>query len=271
MQPARQRPGHDGQHDVVDRAPEGVLHRLVVGQLVADDRVAAMGADLDVERRLGCRVQPGPDDLADALGGVAERAERGDRAGGRGHRARHEPGGEADAPRARRRRRARAGEGSGLGCHGSSSLGGRAGGSGSRSNSTVARSTPATPSTSAWWVLEISAKRSPSSPSTSQFSHSGFARSSCCEAIRAASRNSCSSLPGRRQRGMADVVLEVEVGIVDPQRPARLERRRGQLLPVARHQVQPAADVVEEVGEVRRRALRRSAPPPMCMCEAGPS
>ena len=52
------------------------------------------------------------------------------------------------------------------------------------------------PSTSAWWVLEISANRSPSSPSTSQFSHSGLSRSSGWEAIREASRNSCSSLPG---------------------------------------------------------------------------
>ena len=98
----------------------------------------------------------------------------------------------------------------------------------------MARSTPETPSTSAWWVLEISAKRSPSSPSTSQFSHSGLDRSSCWEAIRAGQQEQLLLGARRRQRGVADVVLEVEVGVVDPQRPARLERRRGQLLAVAR-------------------------------------
>ena len=86
-------------------------------------------------------------------------------------------------------------EGSLCGCHRSSSWC-WAGGSGSRSNSTVARSTPEMPSTSEWWVFEISANRPPSSPSTSQFSHSGLARSSGWDAIREVSRNSCSSVPG---------------------------------------------------------------------------
>ena len=70
---------------------------------------------------------------------------------------------------------------------------GSCGGTGSASNSTVARSTPEMPSTSAWWVLEISAKRLPSSPWTSHVSHSGFARSSRWEWMRAASARSCSS------------------------------------------------------------------------------
>ena len=52
------------------------------------------------------------------------------------------------------------------------------------------------PSTSAWWVFEISAKRLPSSPWTSHVSHSGLARSSCWEWMRAASVRSCSSEPG---------------------------------------------------------------------------
>ena len=86
-------------------------------------------------------------------------------------------------------------DGSGCGRHGSPSCG-SAGGFGSASNSTVARSTPAMPSTSAWWVFEISAKRSPSSPWTSHVSHSGLARSSCCEWMRAASERSCASDPG---------------------------------------------------------------------------
>ena len=52
------------------------------------------------------------------------------------------------------------------------------------------------PSTTAWWVLEISAKRLPSSPWTSHVSHSGFARSSCWEWMRAARLRSCASEPG---------------------------------------------------------------------------
>ena len=51
------------------------------------------------------------------------------------------------------------------------------------------------------------------------------------------------------------MVGEVEVGVVDPERPAGLDRREGELLAEARHQVQPAADVVEEVVVDRRRAL----------------
>ena len=59
----------------------------------------------------------------------------------------------------------------------------------------------------------------------------------------------------RRQRRVADVVGEVEVGVVDPEGPAGLDRREGQLLAEARHQVQAAATCVEEVLVVGRRAL----------------
>ncbi len=57
-------------------------------------------------------------------------------------------------------------------------------------------STPATPSTSAWWVFEISAKRRLRSPSTSHSSQSGLVRSSCWEKTRAAIRRSTVSSPG---------------------------------------------------------------------------
>ena len=85
--------------------------------------------------------------------------------------------------------------GSGRGIH--SWSGGATGtGSGEASNRTVAMSTPETPSTSAWWVLESSAKRSSARPSTSQISHSGRERSSAWEKIRPQSRLSWSSPPG---------------------------------------------------------------------------
>jgi hypothetical protein len=88
-----------------------------------------------------------------------------------------------------------AADGSGCGTHGSPSKGADVG-TGSRSNSTVARSTPEMPSTSAWWVLEISAKRFSSRPCTSHVSHSGLERSSRWEWTRATSARSCSSEPG---------------------------------------------------------------------------
>ena len=57
-------------------------------------------------------------------------------------------------------------------------------------------STPETPSTSAWCVLLISAKRFFSRPCTSHSSQSGFERSSAWENRRPAMLRSCSSEPG---------------------------------------------------------------------------
>ena len=71
-----------------------------------------------------------------------------------------------------------------------------AAGSGEVSNSTDMMSTPEMPSTSAWWVFDSIAKRSPSSPSTSQISQSGLSRSSCWAKTRPARSFSCSSEPG---------------------------------------------------------------------------
>ena len=69
-------------------------------------------------------------------------------------------------------------------------------GSASRSKRTVVMSTPETPSTSAWWLLPMIAKRPSRRPSTSHSSQSGLLRSSCWEKIRAARLRSCSSEPG---------------------------------------------------------------------------
>jgi hypothetical protein len=91
--------------------------------------------------------------------------------------------------------RTSAGVGSGAGCHGSSGCSTSAG-TGERSKITVARSTPAMPSIIAWWLLLMSAKRPPASPSISHSSHSGRARSSCWEKIRPASSSSWSASPG---------------------------------------------------------------------------
>ncbi len=71
-----------------------------------------------------------------------------------------------------------------------------AAGSGEVSKSTVRMSTPEMPSTSEWWVLESTAKRSSSRPSTIQISHSGLSRSSCWAKTRPARARSWSSEPG---------------------------------------------------------------------------
>ncbi len=60
---------------------------------------------------------------------------------------------------------------------------------------------------------------------------------------------------GPRQRGVADVVVGVEVGVVRPHRPPLLERHVGQPLAVARHEVQAALHVIDELLRCRRAAL----------------
>src|SRR5215213_4310343 len=54
---------------------------------------------------------------------------------------------------------------------------------------------------------------------------------------------------------MTYVVGEVEVDVVRPERPARLQRWHDDPLPKARNLVEPAADVLDEVGVERRRPL----------------
>ncbi len=60
---------------------------------------------------------------------------------------------------------------------------------------------------------------------------------------------------GRRQRGLAHVVVEVEVGVVDPDRAALVEGDEAQLLAEARDEVQARGDVVAELRVARRRPL----------------
>ena len=54
---------------------------------------------------------------------------------------------------------------------------------------------------------------------------------------------------------MADVVLGVEVGVVDPYGPALAQRHGGELLPVARHEVQAILDRLDELAVRRRVAV----------------
>jgi hypothetical protein len=54
---------------------------------------------------------------------------------------------------------------------------------------------------------------------------------------------------------VADVVGEIEVGIIDPDRPTHPEGHEAQLLPEAGHQVQARLDVVAELPIAGRRTL----------------
>ena len=114
--------------------------------------------------------------------------------------------------------------------------------SGAVSNSTVTMSTPEMPSTRAWWVLQTSAKRPPSTPSTTQISHSGLSRSSCCASTRPGEGAELLLGARRRERGLADVVAQVQVRVVHPARPALPERHERELLAIARDEMQPALD-----------------------------
>ena len=126
----------------------------------------------------------------------------------------------------------------------------------------VASSTPARPSAMEWCSISSSATRPPSSPSISQMSHSGRVRSSRHDTSRAQSSSSWASCAGCGQRGLVDVVGDVEVGVVDPHRRGLAERREPDDLAQLGHEVQPAlhlgAHLVEPeapAGVVQRATL----------------
>ena len=139
-----ERAGDDGQHDVVDRASVRVLDPPQVGEIAADPGEATVGADLDVERRVGGRESP----ARDRSGGADRVADRGqglDRSADQRRAPRAAPRPAGSTARSGRRRAAASSPGSGRGSH---SAGGSAGaGSGSASKRTVVMSTPETPST----------------------------------------------------------------------------------------------------------------------------
>ena len=99
------------------------------------------------------------------------------------------------------------------------------------------------------------AKRSPSRPSASHISQSGFG---AVELLGEDPRREVAQLllgAGRRQRGLAHVVVEVEVGVVDPDRPALAEGHEAQLLAEARDEVEARGDVLAELLVAGGRAL----------------
>ena len=69
------------------------------------------------------------------------------------------------------------------------------------------------------------------------------------------SRAAAVSVPGRRHGAVAQVVVDVEVGVVDPDRLAHAQGHEAHLLAVARGQVQLALDHRPQLLERRRRSL----------------
>ena len=65
----------------------------------------------------------------------------------------------------------------------------------------------------------------------------------------------CGVVGGSWQGGVADVVARVEMRVVGPYRPALPERHVGKPLAIARHQVQAAEDVIDELLRRGRLAL----------------
>src|SRR5207244_1346443 len=65
----------------------------------------------------------------------------------------------------------------------------------------------------------------------------------------------------RGQRGMANVVLDVEIPVVNPDRAALPERNGGDTLAITRHELQARLYQRHDVLIGRRRALEHRQPP----------
>ena len=127
------------------------------------------------------------------------------------------------------------------------------------SRSVAINSVPDTPSTMQWCTLEINAHWSSGSPSMIQASHSGRWRSSSWDMTRPIRLSRSERRPGGRQRGVADVVVEVEVRIVHPDGTTDPTGREADLLPVARDERQLARDQGHHLVVRRGRSLEHGA------------
>ena len=117
------------------------------------------------------------------------------------------------------------------------------------------RSTAEIPSTSAWWLLAMSAKRSLVEAVDEQQLPQRL------RAVQALGEDAAGEVlqlllaAGRRQAGVAQVVAQVEVRVVDPDRPALVQRDLGEPLAEARDEVQARLDMGEQLVVGRRRAV----------------
>ena len=98
-------------------------------------------------------------------------------------------------------------------------------------------SLPEAPSMAAWCTFDSTATLPSSRPSITHTSHSGPGAIEREGGEAADERRELLGRAGRRERGGADVVVEVEVGVLDPQRVVQAEG----------HLDQPAAERRREV------------------------
>jgi len=252
VQPFAQRPGDHGEDDVVDRAAERVLDPFEGGQLRACPREAPVGADLTVERHVGGRIGKGPRDLPDGLqrlhgtaGGCLGVAHGVDRALGELQRGtgqvRGATGEQVGGARRRLRSpavldRSRLRDGLGVEEHGADvdpgdAVDRRVMGLGQERE-----------------AVALEALYEPHLPE----------RLGAVELLREHPGGKPLQLllaAGIGQRRVADVVGEVEVDVVGPERPAGLQWRHHQPLAEARHLVELAAHVLHQIDVARRRPL----------------
>ena len=110
-----------------------------------------------------------------------------------------------------------------------------------------------------WWTLEMIAHRPPGRPSTIQISHNGRWRSSSCDISRPIRRVELALQPRWGEGRVADVVHEVEVGVVDPDGAAEAPGDEAHLLAVAGEERKLAGHRRDELVVRRGRALEDGA------------
>ena len=249
-QEVRQATRDGGEHDVVDRAAESALDRLELVELRSHDGVAAVGAGGDVEGRRGWRLHRGAGDDADALDRFAHAAGDLTRCGRAGRTRDHgasralEPLGDQHRPPGLRLRDPRLGlrtfgrlrlevEEDRRQVRARNAVHERVMALGEQGEAAVVQSLDDVHLPQRFGAVQLLGEDPRGEPQQ---------------------RVQVARL---RQRGMADVVGEVELRVVDPQRKPGLERRVDHALPVARHQVQSRPHVCHELVVVRRRPVEQ--------------
>ena len=113
-------------------------------------------------------------------------------------------------------------------------------------NASASNRSLATPSASEWCTFVTYATCPSASPSTNHTCHSGRSRSSPTLAIREMTSANSRRPAGRRHRDPLHVVVEIEVGCVDPVRMAEIERHPHEPPPERLEQRERFADLVAQ-------------------------
>ncbi len=120
---------------------------------------------------------------------------------------------------------------------------------------TARRSVPDTPSTSAWWVFESSAQRPPPESLDHPDLPQGFGSVELLGHDASHERPELGLTSRGGERGVAEVVVDVEMLVVDPHGPAHVEGHEPDHLPVTGNERELAPDHVDDVAVARCRPL----------------